>query len=290
MMGAGLVHTEMVSAAGLSRGNGKTLGMLGGEDERPLALQLFGPDADCLARAAEIALGRAIPDALEINMACPMPKVTKKCGGASLLSNPGEAARIVAALKRLGPPVWVKTRKTERGTHPLATDDFCREMLSAGADLLIVHGRTPAQRYEGEADKAAVVSAAKKFPGMVAATGDFYEPEDAEFYLGAGCAAVLAARGVLRDAFLIPKTLSALGYPVMDGLLGMTAEGQMELLIAAARRAESNEGASFALVTARRLLRGMLRGVPGVSALRQECSGCGNLDSMERALRAFTGK
>ncbi|MDR1137785.1 MAG: tRNA-dihydrouridine synthase family protein, partial [Synergistaceae bacterium] len=160
-MGAGLVHTEMISAIGLSYKNEKTLFMLGdGEEEGPVALQLFGPEADVMANAAEIALRVKRFGAIEINMACPMPKVMKRCGGASLLLNPGESSRMVSALKTFGLPVWAKIRKTDERVHPMTTENFCAELMESGADLLIVHGRTPAQRYEGAADKEAVISAA----------------------------------------------------------------------------------------------------------------------------------
>jgi tRNA-dihydrouridine synthase B len=138
-MGAGLAHTEMISAIGAARENKKTLLMLGSEEEHgPTVLQLFGPNADVMAEAAEAALRFRRFCSIEINMACPMPKVTKRCGGASLLLNPGESARMVSALKTFGLPVWAKIRKTDERAHPMTTENFCALMLENGADLLII--------------------------------------------------------------------------------------------------------------------------------------------------------
>jgi tRNA-dihydrouridine synthase B len=286
--GAGLVHTEMISATGLLYKNKKTFRMIGGDSEPgPVVLQFFGPDALDMARAADIALKIRRFDVVEINMACPMPKVTKKCGGASLLMDPLMAGRMVSGLKVFGLPVWAKIRRTDDKIHPLRTEDFCGEMLAAGADLLIVHGRTPAQRYEGVADKEAVISAARKFPGFVAASGDFYAPEDAKYYLDGGCAAVLAARGVIKDAFLIPETLNDLGYAADEKYLGPADAERIEMLISAVADAKSSDGERHAMVMARRMLPGVLKGSRGVSGLRQSVASCGDWAVMERALIEF---
>jgi len=287
-MGAGLVHTEMISATGVLYKNKKTFRMIGdGSEPGPAAVQLFGPDASGMVHAAEAVLRIKRFDALEINMACPMPKVTKKCGGASLLFNPTEAAMMVTGLKSLGPPVWVKLRKTDENTHPLGTIDFCLKMLDAGADLLIIHGRTPAQRYEGTADKEAVVSAARKFPGMIAATGDFFAPEDARHYLDGGCVAVLAARGAIKDAFLIPRTLHALGYEANAKLIDPPLPDRVDMMLAAGMEAKSREGERHALVMIKRLMAGMFKGSRGVSELRRVAASCGDWTSLENALLRF---
>jgi tRNA-dihydrouridine synthase B len=278
----------MISAVGLSYKNKKTFRMIGDDSEPgPVVLQLFGPDTDVMSRAAEIALEVKRFDALEINMACPMPKVTKKCGGASLLKDPDKARLMISEMKNLGLPVWAKIRKTISGEYILGTDDFCGEMLESGADLLIVHGRTPAQRYEGSADKESVISAARKFPGFIAASGDFYSPEDAKYYLDNGCVAVLAARGAIKDAFLIPKTLASLGFETEGMYLDPRAADQISLLIESGREAKSNEGESHALVMTRRILSGMLKGTQGISSLRQACASCGDWASLEKTIECF---
>jgi tRNA-dihydrouridine synthase B len=286
-LGAALVHTEMISAAGLSRGNVKTARMIGGRVPVPTVLQIFGPDADIMARGAEAALKIGRFGAIEINMACPMPKVAKKSGGASMLHAPAESCRTVAALKRFGLPVWAKIRKTEPGRHPLATEDFAAALIEAGAGLIVVHGRTPAQRYEGASDKVIVISLAAKFPGLISASGDYYAPDDAKMYLDGGCVSVLAARGAMRDVFLIPKTLFALGFKTEERYLNMSSPDQINLLAETGREAVKREGERFAVTMARKLLAGMLKGARGSARLREECASRRDWASLEKTLAAF---
>lgn len=287
-MGAALVHTEMVSAIGLSYQNRKTDNLLGGEGEPgPMALQLFAPDADHLIKGARLAIAQRNFEALEINMACPMPKVTKKGSGAKLLEYPDEAKKMVKSLKTLGLPVWVKLRITEPRKHPLQTEEFCSAMLDAGADLLMLHGRTPAQRYEGKANKEAVRSMAGLFPGLLVASGDYYTTDDAVEYLDGGCVAVLAARGALRDVFLIPKTLHALGENIPENLINPTIAEQIGALVEMGKMGIRNEGESFTLVLVRRMLSGLFKGFYGASAIRQACTSCREWQTLEKTLIGF---
>lgn len=268
-LGAALVHTEMVSALGLCHKGRKTKELLGGsEEERPVVLQLFGADADSVAKGAEIALGIRRYEALQVNMACPMPKVTKKGSGAKLMENPEEAARMVAALKSAGLPVWAKIRIMPEKSA-ISTADFCDKLLEAGCDYLHVHGRTPAQRYEGTASRDAVQAVAQKFPGLIGGSGDCYKPEDFIDYLNRGCTSVLAGRGFLRDALLIPRTLKALGADVPPELLTPTIEDQAAILLELGRNIYNTEGQALALMIARRMLAALFKGFPGASQLRR---------------------
>ena len=99
-LGAGLVHTEMVSALGLCHKGRKTKELLcGSDEERPVALQIFGSNAEDIARGIDVALGIRKFEALQINMACPMPKVTKKGSGSKLMENPETSANIIKTIK-----------------------------------------------------------------------------------------------------------------------------------------------------------------------------------------------
>lgn len=284
-LGAGLTHTEMVSAVGLSYSNKKTSRLLGDDTEPgPMALQLFAPDSDNIARGAALALSGRSFDALEINMACPMPKVTKKGSGSRLLETPDIAAQMVTALKAFGLPVWVKLRITDPKKHKLSTYDFCDLLLSNGADLLMLHGRTPAQRYEGRSDKEAVCSAARRFNGFIVASGDYFAPNDALTYLLGGCVGVLAARGALRNVFLIPETLALLGYDVPERFISPTINDQIDTLIEIGRSGVAHEGESFALLLVKRMLSGLFKGFYGAAAIRQSCAMCREWERMEHTL------
>ena len=101
--GAGLVCSEMVSVAGIAHRNERTLGYLRvASDEHPLAIQIFGSDPATMADAARM-VEAAGADIVDINFGCPVKKVTKTGAGASLLDDPGHAARIVSAVAEATP-------------------------------------------------------------------------------------------------------------------------------------------------------------------------------------------
>ncbi len=285
LLGVGLTHTEMVSCAGLMRGNAKTEGMLRvAPGEAPLILQLFSPDAATLAGGGEAALARsrqngAVPFAgLGINMACPMPKVTKRGAGAALLKNPAEAASMVRALKKFSLPVWVKIRRLEDLDGTLR---FIEELAKAGADNVCLHGRTAAQRYEGTADRRFAAAAAARFPGLISASGDVYKVEDVQEYLEMGCAPVMLARGGLANPWLLPSALRALGFDVPPerlaragiGALPPTPEARFAGLCRLGERAREMIGERQAVVLLKRLMGGILWGMEGASELRRR-AGC----------------
>src|SRR6266487_5061414 len=110
--GAGLVCSEMVSCAGLSHGNARTLGYLRiSAEESPLAVQIFGSDPVVMTEAARM-VEDAGADVVDINFGCPGRKVTKTGAGATLLEDPDRACRIVEAVAgAVSVPVTVKMRR-----------------------------------------------------------------------------------------------------------------------------------------------------------------------------------
>ena len=127
----------MVSALGLIYKGRKTKELLYGfDDERPCALQLFGARAGEIAEGAEIALTIRGFDALEVNMACPMPKVTKKGAGSKLMEFPDEAAAMMRELKKFGLPVWAEGAPyaARLGAHDRG---FLREAFRCGRGFRI---------------------------------------------------------------------------------------------------------------------------------------------------------
>lgn len=284
-MGAGLVHTEMVSALGLIYGSSKTLDILGDKDETgPVVLQLFAPDAPDMCRGAEIALRAKRFAALEVNMACPMPKVTRHGSGSALMSRREEAARIARELQSFGLPVWIKIRIADTAIGAPATVALCDSLLDQGADLLLVHGRTPAQRYEGTADKGIVTSLAQKYPGKIAASGDVFTPQDAKIYIDGGCAAVLAARGSVSDAYLIARINGSCGcrHPEIPIVSDMAHRARD--LASVGKMSASHENERFAAVLVKKMMAGFFKTIPGSTAARRRCAEMNTWQSIENFL------
>jgi tRNA-dihydrouridine synthase len=291
-LGAGLTHTEMVSCVGIVRGNRKTEGMLRLlPGEGPVVLQLFSGDASSMKEGAEAALsvgGRIASSegvmtarfaALGINMACPMPKVTKRGAGAALMNDRGTAFEMVRGLKELGLPVWVKTRKAPSGDEA-DTLRFTEGLLNAGADNICIHGRTPAQRYEGRADRSVVCAAARRFPGKISASGDVRSAEDVLEYMKGGCVGVMPARGALANPYIFPLALRALGYDVPEERLAPTFEDRLGLLRGLAESSCKFSGPRLTVVLLKRLLAGALKGAEGAADLRRRVGLTTDLDEL----------
>src|SRR5436189_5090008 len=175
--GCGLVVTEMVSAEGLARGIDRTLEYAEyTEEERPIAIQIFGGDPGQMAAAAQIVEGMGA-DIVDVNMGCPVPKIAKHHAGCSLMREPGHAASVISAMtKAVKIPVTVKMRAgwndEQRNAPTLA-----RMVEDAGAAAVAVHGRTAAQSYSGSADWDLIARIADDLSIPVFGSGDCVEPE-----------------------------------------------------------------------------------------------------------------
>lgn len=271
-LGVGLTHSEMISSTGLIFGGAKTLRMTEfTPEEEPIVIQLFDGDPGRLCQSAEISLRDRRCAAFSINMACPMPKVMKRGAGSKLLQTPEIAVSMVRELKKFGLPVWPKIRKVvpDGKTFRLDTFQFTEALLEAGADNVTIHGRTPAQRYEGVADREEVLKAAHLFPGKITASGDVYSFDDVKAYLDGGCIAVLAARGAVANPFMVVQALRGLGYNTPVSSDDPSVEERAELLIALANDLKALHSERVAMVLLKRFLPGFFRGKTGTTEFKR---------------------
>jgi len=201
--GCGLVVSEMVSSEAIVRGIDRTLEYAEfTEDERPVAIQLFGGDPDHMADAARV-VEHMGADIVDINMGCPVPKIAKHNAGCSLMRDPDHAARIVAAMARaVRIPVTVKMR-AGWDDREVNAPDLARRVEQAGAAAVAVHGRTAAQQYHGLADWSVIDRVARAVQIPVYGSGDLIEPQQIVDRLrGHPVAGVLVGRGILRNPWL----------------------------------------------------------------------------------------
>jgi tRNA-dihydrouridine synthase B len=194
--GAGLVCSEMVSAAGIEHRNGKTFGYLRvAADEHPLAIQIFGSEPRAMADAARM-VAAAGADIVDMNFGCPVRKVTKTGAGAHLMADPELACRVVDAVAgAVDVPVTVKMRRgVENGSR--ACLELGPRLVEAGAAALTLHPRSAQQMYTGEADHALTAKLVERVGVPVIASGDVTSREQALAVLEqSGAAAVMVARG-----------------------------------------------------------------------------------------------
>ena len=214
----GLVVSEMVSSEALVRGIGRSLEYLEFTDEeRPVSIQIFGGDPAHMAAAAQVVESRGA-DIVDVNMGCPVPKISKHNAGCSLMRDPGHAAEIVAAMvKAVKIPVTVKMRAGWNDTQVNAPE-LARMVEAAGASAVAVHGRTAAQAYHGLADWALIARVAEAVKIPVFGCGDLVEPEQILERLGSTpVAGVLVGRGILRNPWLFAQAADLLaGRPPRD--------------------------------------------------------------------------
>jgi tRNA-dihydrouridine synthase B len=206
--GCGLVVTEMVSSEGLVRGIDRTLEYAEyTEEERPVSIQIFGGDPGKMAEAARIVEGMGA-DIVDVNMGCPVPKISKHHAGCSLMREPEHAATIIASMvKAVNIPVTVKMRKGWDDNEQTAPD-VARRVEDAGAAAITIHGRTARQSYSGTADWEFVARVAHGLTIPVFGSGDCIEPEQIVERLvrpGRGVSGVFVGRGVLRNPWILAQ-------------------------------------------------------------------------------------
>ncbi|MBE9098380.1 tRNA dihydrouridine synthase DusB [Vacuolonema iberomarrocanum] len=200
---ASMMYTEMVNATGLHYVKELPQIMEIDPGERPISIQLFDCRPDFLAEAAQMAVGEGA-DTVDINMGCPVNKITKNGGGSSLLRQPELAAQIVrSVVDAVAVPVTVKTRIGWCDSEINAVE-FARQMEAAGAKMLTLHGRTRAQGYNGPARWEWIANVKSVLSIPVIANGDIFSVEAAVNCLEqTGADGVMCARGTLGYPFLV---------------------------------------------------------------------------------------
>ena len=197
--GASLTVTEMVSVKGLVYGNEKTETLLSlAPNESPSCVQLFGSDPEYFYKAVKLPQLNKF-DIIDINMGCPVPKVTKCGEGSALMNNPSLAADIVRACVDAanGRPVTVKHRLGQNGDS-INSAEFAETMQKAGAAAITVHGRTVKQGYGGSAAWDEIGKTAKAVDIPVIGNGDILSIADAKAAIkNYGVAGVAIGRGAL---------------------------------------------------------------------------------------------
>ncbi|HEY1908874.1 MAG TPA: tRNA dihydrouridine synthase DusB [Myxococcaceae bacterium] len=204
-MGAALCPTELVSAQGLMRANARTVRYLrhDAEVERPYSLQIFGGEPEVMGQAALVGKewGAQI---IDVNMGCPVKKVTKNGAGSALLCDPPRAAAIVRAIREAtGLPVTAKIRSGWDAHHRNYLE-MAAALEDAGCVGLAVHARTRAQGYAGQADWSVIADLRKHVRSMtLIGNGDVKTPADAARMREAtGCDLVMIGRGALGNPWI----------------------------------------------------------------------------------------
>lgn len=211
--GVGLACTDLLCPEGVLRENFRSMQLAATcAEDSPLCMQLYGGDVDTLCEAARWAEDRGAA-VIDINMGCPVDKITKRDGGSKLLCNPAKTLKMVekiaAAIRRT--PLTAKLRLGWDDSQ-LVAPQLAAGLESAGVAMVTVHGRTTEMRFSGRARLdgiAAVVAAVKSIP--VIGNGDIRTAADAaEMIRVTGCAGVMIGRAALSAPWIFRDTWSYL--------------------------------------------------------------------------------
>ncbi len=233
--GAGYCVSEMISCHGLCYRQHKTLDMLMSvPEERPVSFQLFGAEPDLMAEATSI-LSSYQPNMIDINMGCPVKKVTKRGAGAALLTDPVRAELIIKkVVERTALPVTVKIRIGINAAL-LNGEEFARMAEGAGAAAVIVHGRTWVQGFTGTVDREMIARIKKALTIPVLGNGDIHSFQQAMAMMReTGCDGVMIGRAALGNPWVFSESGRPAGLPaILEGAIRHLA--LMERYLAADR-------------------------------------------------------
>ena len=230
-MGCPLVYSEMVSDKGINYRNEHTLNMLKTEpEERPMAMQLFGAEADSVAKAAEYVASLGCADILDFNMGCPAPKVVKNHEGSAMLKNPENAYRVLKALVgAVDMPVAVKLR-IGWDKDSINIMEMAQLAQEAGVAAIAIHGRTREQFYRDQADWQIIGRVRESLRIPVIANGDVRNVQDMiKIRQVTGCEAVMVGRAAQGNPWIFRQLTEYLRSGAV--LPGPTMDERKEVII-----------------------------------------------------------
>ncbi|GGS21024.1 tRNA dihydrouridine synthase DusB [Actinokineospora fastidiosa] len=262
---------EMITARAIVERDAKTMEMITfGADEHPRSMQLYTVDPATTAEAVRIIVGEDRADHIDMNFGCPVPKVTRKGGGAALPYKRGLFRNIVSAAVRAAGdvPVTVKFRVGIDEEH-ITYLDAGRIAEGEGARAVALHARTAAQRYSGEADWSRIARLKEAVTSIpVLGNGDIFSAADAlKMVEQTGCDGVVVGRGCLGRPWLFRELHAAFtGAPIPDGpSLGEVGR----ILTRHAELLADHLGEDKGLRDLRKHMAWYLRGFPIGASLRQ---------------------
>lgn len=285
--GAGLVCAEMVSDKAILYQNKKTLDMLYmDEREKPLSLQIFGGEKETLVEAAQYVEKHTNCDIIDINMGCPVNKITKAAAGSIWLKDTDKIYDAVSAVvKAVERPVTVKVR-LGWDAKSINVVENAKAIEAAGASAIAVHGRTREQLYEGQAnwDYIRQVKETLKIP--VIGNGDVKMPMDAKRMIDeTGVDGVMIGRGALGNPWMIYETVRYL--ETGEILPPPTAREKIEVAMTHMNRMIASKGEKLAILEMRKHVAWYLKGLRGGSKVRSLINGCNTKEEMEGILLRY---
>lgn len=205
--GAGLVCTEMASAKAIFYEDKKTRKLINIDgEEKPISIQIFGSEEEIMKKATKEITN--IADIIDINMGCPAPKIVKNGDGSSLLQNLNKIENIVRTVKEASNvPVTVKIR-TGWSKQNIVAVEVAKIIENAGADAIIIHGRTREEYYTGKANLEIIKKVKENVKIPVIGNGDIIDYETAiNMIKKTGVDGIMIGRGALGNPWIFSEIL-----------------------------------------------------------------------------------
>lgn len=285
--GAGLVCAEMVSDKAILFNNQKTMDMLYiDEREKPLSLQIFGGEKETLVEAAKFVDQNTTADIIDINMGCPVPKITKCDAGAKWLLDPNKVYEMVAAVvDAVQKPVTVKMRIGWDEDHIFAVENALA-VQRAGGQAVAVHGRTRSQMYEGKADWNIIKQVKEAVRIPVIGNGDVETPQDAKRMLDEiGVDGVMIGRAALGNPWMIYRTVKYLETGEL--MAEPSVREKIDVCILHLDRLIDLKNENIAVKEMRKHAAWYLKGVRGNARVRNSVNECNTREQMVSLLTSF---
>jgi tRNA-dihydrouridine synthase B len=283
--GVGVVSMEFVSSKAIVSGNERTRQlMVFSEEERPLAIQIYGSDAVTMREAA-IVVEDLGADICDINMGCPANKVLKGCAGAALMGDLHSTERILREVRKaISIPLTVKFRLglDDQRCNYLDLGRLCE---ANGIDAVAMHARTARQMFSGEADWSHLARLKEALTIPVIGNGDVREPEDARRMLEqTGCDGVMVGRGATRNPWLFRQIAAQLAG---DRWPEPTLNDRRDLVLDHFRMVAAREEGAFALHKLRKFTGWYTHGLPHGRKLRHSINELPDVPSFLAAVERF---
>ena len=284
-MGADAVYTEFISSEAIIRQAAKSMkkmAML--EEERPLAIQIFGGSPDVMREAAEISEA-AGPDFIDINCGCWVKNVAGKGAGAALLKDlPRMEAMVRATVDAVKIPVTVKTR-IGWDHDSINILDVAPMIEQAGASALTIHCRTRSQGHSGAADWSWIPKIKERVSIPVFVNGDVNSPEAAlRAFNESNCDGVLIARAAISNPFIFREVKE---YFATGSYTPATLDERVELCLSHLRHALSLHSERYGIPAFRKYYLGYFKGIYGAAKLRSDLMSVDTYAEVEERLRRF---
>ncbi|MBB5174877.1 tRNA dihydrouridine synthase DusB [Texcoconibacillus texcoconensis] len=282
--GTGLVCAEMVSDKAIVHKNQRSLDMLYvDEREKPLSLQIFGGDKDTLRQAAEVVDQQTNADIIDINMGCPVPKITKCDAGAKWLLDPDKIYQMVKVVTdAVEKPVTVKMRMGWDEDHIYAVEN-AQAIEAAGGEAVSLHGRTRIQMYEGEANWSILKDVKDNVTIPVIGNGDVKTPEDARRMLDTtGVDGVMIGRAALGNPWMLYRTIRYLESGELS--LDPSVREKMDVCILHLDRLIALKGEGVAVREMRKHAAWYIKGIKGAAKFRDQINQMDTRDELADSL------